>query len=259
MMLTRRSVTVGSAAVATSALVLGARGARRSPPPHAQDVRRGRAGGLRLGADLVSAPSTARSALTPPPIGVPILGFVSVAMHRAAERSAHVGTSSESAAVARAAHDVLVHYFPTFRPPAFRRRPGHDLCRHRSEPRAHQGQPHRRRCCARPPGEPRRRRLDGPQHPLHQDGGPRRVVAQHGGQTDMLGAWLGSLRTSVRRTGTAARAIPPRVAGVGRGLRGDPPGRQHHLGDRRQPDAVPDGTALLLGSVVPAVMGPQTP
>ena len=53
---------------------------------------------------------------TPIPVGVPVLGFVSVALHRAATRSAHVGSSSETAAVATAAHDVLVHYYPAQAP-----------------------------------------------------------------------------------------------------------------------------------------------
>ena len=55
-------------------------------------------------------------ALTPVPVGVPVLGFVSVALHRAAGRSAHLGASSETAAVASAAHDVLVHYYPGLKP-----------------------------------------------------------------------------------------------------------------------------------------------
>ena len=49
---------------------------------------------------------------TPIPVGVPVLGFVSVALHDAATRSAQVSHSSERAAVATAAHDVLVHYYP---------------------------------------------------------------------------------------------------------------------------------------------------
>ena len=49
---------------------------------------------------------------TPIPSGVPLLGFTSVAMHHAVTKSLHAGHSSETAAVARAAHDVLVHYFP---------------------------------------------------------------------------------------------------------------------------------------------------
>jgi hypothetical protein len=49
---------------------------------------------------------------TPIPSGVPILGFTSTAMYDAAETSARRGRSSETAAVATAAHDVLVHYVP---------------------------------------------------------------------------------------------------------------------------------------------------
>ena len=41
-----------------------------------------------------------------------MLGFVSLAMYHAACRSAHMGSSSESAAVAQAAHDVLLNYYP---------------------------------------------------------------------------------------------------------------------------------------------------
>jgi len=49
---------------------------------------------------------------TPIPSGVPLLGFTSVAMHDAVKKSMRRTRSSETAAVARAAHDVLVHYFP---------------------------------------------------------------------------------------------------------------------------------------------------
>jgi len=49
---------------------------------------------------------------TPIPPGVPILGFTSVAMYDAANASLAQADSSETAAVATAAHDVLVHYFP---------------------------------------------------------------------------------------------------------------------------------------------------
>lgn len=47
---------------------------------------------------------------SPIPTRVPILGFTSLAMYDAASTSAHRGRSSEAAAVATAAHDVLVHY-----------------------------------------------------------------------------------------------------------------------------------------------------
>ena len=46
------------------------------------------------------------------PGGVPVLGFTSLTMYDAARRSLHRGNSSETAAVATAAHDVLVHYAP---------------------------------------------------------------------------------------------------------------------------------------------------
>ena len=122
MLLTRRSVTVGSAAVAGATLALGPE-ASPPPPPSRQGVRRGRPGRARVAADLLpdgvrrpdagagldAAGHPGGDAL---PIGAPILGFVSLAMHKAAQRSAHLGSSSESAAVARAAHDVLAHYFP---------------------------------------------------------------------------------------------------------------------------------------------------
>jgi hypothetical protein len=48
---------------------------------------------------------------TPIPVGVPVLGFTSLAMNDAA-RSARHGASA-TAAVAKAAHDVLLAYYPT--------------------------------------------------------------------------------------------------------------------------------------------------
>ncbi|WP_107773783.1 vanadium-dependent haloperoxidase [Nocardioides sediminis] len=50
---------------------------------------------------------------TPIPSGVPILGFTSIAMYDAAKASARRSHSSETAAVATAAHGVLAHYVPT--------------------------------------------------------------------------------------------------------------------------------------------------
>jgi hypothetical protein len=48
---------------------------------------------------------------TPIPVGVPVLGFTSLAMYDAARSSRH--GSSDTAAVAKAAHDVLLKYYPT--------------------------------------------------------------------------------------------------------------------------------------------------
>ncbi len=49
---------------------------------------------------------------TPIPVGVPLLGYTSTAMYDAVRASSSRHDSSETAAVAQAAHDVLVHYVP---------------------------------------------------------------------------------------------------------------------------------------------------
>lgn len=50
---------------------------------------------------------------TPIPVGVPLLGYTSTAMYDAMRASSAHDDSSETAAVAQVAHDVLVHYVPT--------------------------------------------------------------------------------------------------------------------------------------------------
>ena len=53
---------------------------------------------------------------TPIPVGVPVLGFTSLAMHRAVRsRCAQSRASSERAAVVAAAYQVLQHYYPQLR------------------------------------------------------------------------------------------------------------------------------------------------
>jgi hypothetical protein len=55
-------------------------------------------------------------AATPIPVGVPILGFTSLAMHRAVHTSLEQARdSSERAAVVAAAYQVLQHYYPKLR------------------------------------------------------------------------------------------------------------------------------------------------
>jgi hypothetical protein len=123
MMLTRRSVTVGSAALATT-LALGPealaaprrRRLRKTSLEGGQAVLEWQRISFRtVYADLTpvlgSIPPAVPTA-TPVPVGLAVLGFVSLAMHQAAQRSAHLGSSSESAAVAQAGHDVLAHDFP---------------------------------------------------------------------------------------------------------------------------------------------------
>lgn len=50
---------------------------------------------------------------TPIPLGVPLLGYTSVAMHDGVVRAQRRGNASTTAAVVVAAHDVLDHFFPT--------------------------------------------------------------------------------------------------------------------------------------------------
>ena len=54
--------------------------------------------------------------LSPVPSGVPLMGFTSMAMYDAVDASLRAHSSSETAAVAAAAHAVLAHYFPSAEP-----------------------------------------------------------------------------------------------------------------------------------------------
>jgi len=77
-----------------------------SPPPHPSSVI--------LDWERISIRTIYTQAGTPVPVGVPYLGFTSVAMYDAVEASTTHARSSEVAAAAVAAHDVLVEYFPAF-------------------------------------------------------------------------------------------------------------------------------------------------
>jgi hypothetical protein len=109
MLLTRRSLTLGTAAgVAAVTLTprallpeaLGRTGTTSESPQIVLDWQR-----ISLRTVYIDAP-------TPVTVGVPVLGFVSVAVPAAATKSAEVSASSAAAAVATAAHDVLVQYYP---------------------------------------------------------------------------------------------------------------------------------------------------
>jgi hypothetical protein len=121
MMLTRRAVTVGSATLATTSLALGpalTSEALAAPATRRRRRKTSAEGGQvvldweQVSFDTIYGPFGTTPPLTPIPVGIPVLGFVSLAMYHAASRSAHLGSSSESAAVAQAAHDVLVKYYP---------------------------------------------------------------------------------------------------------------------------------------------------
>ena len=64
----------------------------------------------------IYGPFTAPAPKTPIPEGVLYLGFVSLAMHDAVETSAAMSRSSEAAAAAQAAHDVLREYYASSAP-----------------------------------------------------------------------------------------------------------------------------------------------
>jgi hypothetical protein len=109
MLLTRRSIALGTLAGAAVAALpvegllapaLAATGESSENPQVILDWQR-----IALRTVYTDTP-------TPVTVGVPVLGFAWVAAHVAATRSAHVSASSEVAAVATAAHDVLVHYYP---------------------------------------------------------------------------------------------------------------------------------------------------
>jgi hypothetical protein len=187
MMLTRRSVTIGSAALATSALVLGPEAV--AAPRHRLRRTSAESGQAVLDWERICFRTVYPA--TPIPIGAPILGFVSLTMLRAAERSAHLGASSESAAVARAAHDVLARYVPAATTldadlqatydaigPGHARtkgdRIGADAARDLFESRVGDGW------------------MDGSIH-YTKTAGPG-VWWLNAGTTDMVGPWLGSLR-----------------------------------------------------------------
>jgi hypothetical protein len=191
MMLTRRSVTLGSAALATTTIALGP---EALAAPRRRLARSAENGQVVLNWERISFRTLYVDSVpaTPIPVGVPVLGFVSVAMHHAAKRSAHLSTSSESAAVARAAHDVLVHYYPSLKEkldgelattfgaigagPARSKgsRVGADAAQDMLESRKGDGY------------------LDSTIH-YSKTAGPG-VWTPNAGTTDMLAPWLGSLR-----------------------------------------------------------------
>lgn len=107
-----RAVLVGAVLLATSTLTISpaASGGGRHAHPHH---------------DPPASPDSAQVVLdwertafatiypaTPIPVGVPLLGYTSLAMHDAIRHSAARSGSSETAAAATAAHHVLAHHLP---------------------------------------------------------------------------------------------------------------------------------------------------
>ncbi len=189
MMLTRRSLTLGTVAGAAAATLaprgllpeaLAASGSSSESPQVVLDWER------------IVFRTVYTVAATPIPVGVPVLGFVSVAMHRAATRSAEVGASSERAAVATAAHDVLVHYYPAQSAPAGSR-PGSQPLRESDRRARSKGARIGAKAAARMLASRVGDHYLDPSFHYAKAPGPG-VWQPNPGSTDMLAPWLGSLR-----------------------------------------------------------------
>jgi hypothetical protein len=187
MLLTRRSVTLGTlAGAAATALAPDALGASALAAGGSSDDPQ-----VVLDWERITFRTVYTDTPTPVPVGVPVLGFVALAVHRAATRSAQVGAGSEAAAVATAAHDVLVHYFP-----ASAAQLGSDLATSLAgigPARRAKGVRVGARAAARLIAA---RAGDGYLDPtLHYSKPPGPGIWQpNPGTTDMLAPWLGSLR-----------------------------------------------------------------
>ena len=133
---------------------------------------------------------------TPIPVGVPILGFTSLAMHDAALTSVRRGGSSERAAVATAGHDVLLNYFEGART-ALNADLRRSMARIPDGPAKRTGHRIGRRAAAEMIAS---RAGDGFGDPsIRYTKNPRPGIWQPEPGTEMLAPWLGSLRPVVLR------------------------------------------------------------
>jgi hypothetical protein len=115
MHLVRRSCAfLSAAALTTSVLAVApstASAAATTDRGAAQTARAARAQVV-LNWERISFRTVYTVANTPIPVGVPVLGFTSLAMHRAVQSSLRHDVSSERAAVVAAAYRILRHYYP---------------------------------------------------------------------------------------------------------------------------------------------------
>ena len=141
----------------------------------------------------------------PVPSGVPLLGFTSGAVYDAVRASVHTHRSSEAAAVATAAHDVLAHYLPAAEP-ALDTQLATSLAAvpdGRSQARGE-----RIGACGRRPDDPRAGSDDGYGDPtIHYTLAPAPGIWQPvPPATDMTVPWLGSLAHSCSTTSSSSTA-----------------------------------------------------
>ncbi len=137
-------------------------------------------------------------AATPIPVGVPVLGYTSLAIHRAVQTSlSRNRDSSERAAVIAAAYQVLQHYFPKLRSKLAADRAA-SLESVQSGPARRFGVKVGKRAARSVIDE---RRDDGYLDPtIHYSKPPAPGVWQPTPPAvDMLGAWIGSLRPLVTK------------------------------------------------------------
>ena len=116
MHLVRRSCALLSTAALAAALLAAAPSAATAaaaPVPVVADTPRVAKAQMLLHWERIAFRTVYTDAATPVPVGVPVLGFTSLAMHRAVQASlSRNRSSSERAAVAAAAYRVLKHYYP---------------------------------------------------------------------------------------------------------------------------------------------------
>ena len=116
MHLVQRSCALLSTAALTTALLATAPSASAAPtatdrgPAHASRVTKAQ---VLLNWERIALRTVYTDASAQVPVGVPVLGFTSLAMHRAVQASmSRDRKSSERAAVIQAAYQVLKHYYP---------------------------------------------------------------------------------------------------------------------------------------------------
>jgi hypothetical protein len=119
MHLVRRSCALLSTAALTAALLAAAPSAATAaaaPEPGPADTPRVAKAQMLLNWERIALRTVYTDAATPIPVGVPVLGFTSLAMHRAVQASlSRHRSSSERAAIVAAAYRVLQHYYPALR------------------------------------------------------------------------------------------------------------------------------------------------
>ncbi len=196
MHLVRRSCAVLTTTVLTTAILVVApsAGTAAAPvvPPDPVDTSRVTSAQALLNWERIAFRTVYMDTSTPVPVGVPVLGSTSLAMHRAVQAS--LGSqrdSSERAAVVAAGYRVLRHYYPSLGGKLAADRAA-SLASVRSGPAKRLGVRFGKRAAR---GLLKERVGDGYLDPtIHYSQPPGDGVWQPASGGDMLAAWIGSLR-----------------------------------------------------------------